>query len=803
TVFTVDCTFKETEFHRPRTVLVEDDDDQRDGRRGATMQATKEDIDMDPADTPLLPQHSASGTTSERSKSPPGRKTSPARLMGQPFGHYPPQITRHDTRNSRRITTTGATPVVAVAPAHEEEPRESRWDRSHRPSTKKQSTSPGRTKQTAMDGLDVARHAARATAVESKRSASRNKIRANATTAQPERKASDRGQSPHKTMRTEGTRGVATKVPWQHPIDQDDSSDAANAAYDVCFNATDVDEDVPATFREAMQSADATGWLEAPMTERYMYEQPNKLKADGSNYREWCVKTRAKINQQKLGKYLQPCYDPDGKYKSGLEMDDDLVALSYIQLSVHNDHLKYIQHVETTYDTWNALKAIYENTSEVSLVTLQMKMYKLDWSERIGLESFADQFQELTRKMTAAGDGTPERSHVTRFLCLLPPRFANTVSYITRESRDTTKFATMRSVLEELKLDDERQQLSNPSLRKNADKSDDALNATVNGECHYCHKAGHFRSECRRRQNDEAKGVQRRNVRDKPQGNGGGRGSYDGGRNGGRFSGRGRGRNGGNGRGGGRPNWRGADYGNYAEEDEMEDIFMIEEDLPVTSCPDDEDTWWQTDVDPAIEPETDDVSTELCQYATDETDECNAAAMYVREAIIDSGATAHMTGDIDLLHSVVACARGVRLADGHPIPVTAMGDLKIKSDETGRTATFKNVLYVPTLKKTLVSISRINRQSNDASLVFKKDHCQLRNKNKLSITARWNDSYLYAIQGKFILPGINDEANMAEAADAMLWHARMGHIPAGSMAAASKASIGGPTDLPKTITCED
>ncbi|RHY77239.1 hypothetical protein DYB38_014345, partial [Aphanomyces astaci] len=179
---------------------------------------------------------------------------------------------------------------------------------------------------------------------------------------------------------------------------------------------------------------------------------------------------RAKINQQKLGKYLQPCYDPDGKYKLGLEMDGDLVALSYIQLSVHNDHLKYIQHVETTYDTWNALKAIYENTSDVSLVTLQMKMYKLDWSERIGLESFADQFQELTRKMTAAGDGTPERSHVTRFLCLLPhrflcllpPCFAITVSYITRESRDTTKFATMRSVLEELKLDDERQQLSNP-----------------------------------------------------------------------------------------------------------------------------------------------------------------------------------------------------------------------------------------------------------------------------------------------------------------------------------------------------
>ncbi|RHZ30262.1 hypothetical protein DYB28_005615 [Aphanomyces astaci] len=118
-------------------------------------------------------------------------------------------------------------------------------------------------------------------------------------------------------------------------------------------------------------------------------------------------------------------------------MHVDLVAVSYIQLPVH---LKYIQFVETTYDTWNALKAIYENTSEVSLLRVLRR-----------------QFQELTRKMTAAGDGTPERSYVTRFLCLLRPRFANTVSYITRESHDMIKFATMRSVLEELKLVDERQ----------------------------------------------------------------------------------------------------------------------------------------------------------------------------------------------------------------------------------------------------------------------------------------------------------------------------------------------------------
>ncbi|RHY09589.1 hypothetical protein DYB36_014087, partial [Aphanomyces astaci] len=210
-------------------------------------QITKEDVDMDLANTQPPPQRSASSMTSERGKSPSSRKSSPARLMAQPFAHYPPQVTRHDTRNSRRAAEAATEAAAATAPTREEGPRESRWDRSHRPSNKKKSTSPGRTKQAAVEGMDAARHQARATTVDSKRSTSRNaKVRASATTAQPTRKAGDRGQSPYKTMRTEDTRGVAT------PIARDDPPDAANAAYDVCFNATDVDKDVPATFHEAM-----------------------------------------------------------------------------------------------------------------------------------------------------------------------------------------------------------------------------------------------------------------------------------------------------------------------------------------------------------------------------------------------------------------------------------------------------------------------------------------------------------------------------------------------------------------------
>ncbi|RHY21319.1 hypothetical protein DYB32_009848 [Aphanomyces invadans] len=140
------------------------------------------------------------------------------------------------------------------------------------------------------------------------------------------------------------------------------------------------------------------------MAEKYIIDSSTKLMADGANYREWCVKTRAKINQQRLGKCLKPCTASNGKYLEGFTDEDDLVALSYIQLTIHSDHLKFVQAATTTCGTWGALRDIYESASEVNLVTLQLQMSKLEWSERLGLETFTDQFEEFVRKLTAAGD---------------------------------------------------------------------------------------------------------------------------------------------------------------------------------------------------------------------------------------------------------------------------------------------------------------------------------------------------------------------------------------------------------------
>ncbi|RLO06428.1 hypothetical protein DYB28_005861, partial [Aphanomyces astaci] len=114
-----------------------------------------------------------------------------------------------------------------------------------------------------------------------------------------------------------------------------------------------------------------------------------------------------------------------------------------------------------------------------------------------------------------------------------------------------------------------------------------------------------------------------------------------------------------------------------------------------------------------LEDEIDEVTADLANYATtlsDDEDECP-----LTQNRSDCGQRRHVPGNETILHDAIACKRGVRLADGHPISFTTMGDVSLKSKDTGRTLVFCNVLLVPDLTKTLISISRITDSADAAS----------------------------------------------------------------------------------------
>ncbi|RHY44651.1 hypothetical protein DYB34_013538 [Aphanomyces astaci] len=269
------------------------------------------------------------------------------------------------------------------------------------------------------------------------------------------------------------------------------------------------------------------------MADKYLSDSTSRLKPDSSNYREWCVKTRAKINQQKLGKYL----------------------------------------------------------NKVNLVTLQLQMSKLEWSERTGLEAFADEFLEFMRKLSAAGDTAADKAHLNHFL---------------------------------------------------------------------------------------------------------GRGDRSG--------------------------WGRHDDGNNY----VKVTTTKTQEISITQAGGIVKTYrHETDEDKSggpkeLEDEIDEVTADLANYATTLSDDEDERPLTQNRC--DCGQRRNVPGDEIIRHDAIACKRGVRLADGHPISVTTVGDVRMKSKDTGRTVVFCNVLLVPNLTKTLISISRITDSADAASILFKQDY---------------------------------------------------------------------------------
>jgi len=188
-------------------------------------------------------------------------------------------------------------------------------------------------------------------------------------------------------------------------------------------------------------------------------------------------------------------------------------------------------------------------------------------------------------------------------------------------------------------------------------------------------------------------------------------------------------------------------------------------------------------------------------------DEANAASTGTGTyMIMDSGATSHMTGKLELLHDVKQCSQSVNLADGHPINVQFKGNLVLMSHDTNQPVTFTDTLYVPTLEKTLLSISKITSASTAASVVFIGKHADVYVHDQHLLRATKNDSKLYKLQAEAVKPPPKDRretAQLVEGNQANIWHARLGHPPPKALQGILNATKGGPIKLPQLPHCED
>ena len=148
---------------------------------------------------------------------------------------------------------------------------------------------------------------------------------------------------------------------------------------------------------------------------------------------------------------------------------------------------------------------------------------------------------------------------------------------------------------------------------------------------------------------------------------------------------------------------------------------------------------------------------------------------------IDSGASKHMTFNKNCLLDYVELAKPVliRLGDNRTIKAFGKGvvTVNIQTDVDIFDLQLCDVLYVPDIKRNLVSVAAITRKGH--AVKFKEDRCLLISSGKtFRIGTRHNK--LYQLDNMFVSEPSSDNDNLLAMTDETctinLWHERFGHL---------------------------
>ncbi|MCO5581903.1 hypothetical protein L7F22_035792 [Adiantum nelumboides] len=159
----------------------------------------------------------------------------------------------------------------------------------------------------------------------------------------------------------------------------------------------------------------------------------------------------------------------------------------------------------------------------------------------------------------------------------------------------------------------------------------------------------------------------------------------------------------------------------------------------------------------------------------------------------DSGASRHITSRKDLFCSLDAAPAGkkVTCANNASYPIKGVGKILITISD-GSDLCLPDVLYVPRIKKNLLSVSSLAK--NGLRVIFEDDRCIVRDReNGYSlITTDTLENGLFVLDRyeKHIQACIAKTKTQAMR-DAELWHARFGHVGYGSLMTLQRHNMDG------------
>jgi hypothetical protein len=157
--------------------------------------------------------------------------------------------------------------------------------------------------------------------------------------------------------------------------------------------------------------------------------------------------------------------------------------------------------------------------------------------------------------------------------------------------------------------------------------------------------------------------------------------------------------------------------------------------------------------------------------------------------LIDSGASKHMTGYKESLSDLVQkdSPHKVKLGDDYQYPIKGVGEASYKLD-SGKPMKMKDVLYVPGLKKNLLSISALDEKGFRVAFIDGEVLMWPRGKSIDDVVVIGvQEGGLYKLKGHFVSALVHSTITPSE-----LWHRRFSHIHYKALPIVSKMVTGLP-----------
>ncbi|UYV70438.1 K02A2.6-like [Cordylochernes scorpioides] len=140
--------------------------------------------------------------------------------------------------------------------------------------------------------------------------------------------------------------------------------------------------------------------------------------------------------------------------------------------------------------------------------------------------------------------------------------------------------------------------------------------------------------------------------------------------------------------------------------------------------------------------------------------------------ILDSGATSHMSTDINLIDDLQDDSRKITLPDDRFIKSNGSGTVETYQDDN-HLLTLKEVLYVPELNSNLISVSKITE--DEKQIIFDENGARIIDNNGSSIITAKREDNIYTIDA---CANIKLEENVFKTQENnwKIWHKRLAHI---------------------------